>query len=256
MLKKRIIFILFYQNGFFHLSRNFRLQKVGNIDWLLEKFRFLSIGDFIDELIILDVSRDRDARAGNELLESDIKKLMKKIFVPLTVGGGIKNIEDASKYFKIGADKISINSEISNNPNLLTDIATKFGSQAVVASLDARLDNSQYNVYANYGENNFGSLSKNMTLAQSYGAGELLVTSIDRDGTAAGLDEGMIKDFPDLSIPIIACGGAGKPEHFYDVLSLSNISGVATGNLFNFIGSGFFELRKKLCNELPNLRKL
>ena len=256
MLKKRIIFILFYQDGFFHLSRNFRLQKVGNIDWLLEKFRFLSIGDYIDELIILDVSRNRNLDGSEELLHLDIKKLMKKIFVPLTIGGGIKNIEDASKYFKIGADKISVNSEISNNPNLLTDIASKFGSQALVASLDARLDNSQYNVFADYGNKNFGSLSENMKLVQELGAGEIIITSIDRDGTSAGLDIDMLNNFPDLEIPIIACGGAGKPEHFYDVLSLPYISGVATGNLFNFIGTGFYELRKELCNQLPNLRKI
>jgi cyclase len=256
MLKKRIIFILFYQDGFFHLSRNFRLQRVGNCDWLLEKFRFLSIGDFIDELIILDVSRDRDSIGNNELLKSDVKKLMKKIFVPLTIGGGIKNVDDASVYFQIGADKISINSEISTNPELLTRIASKFGSQAVVASLDARLKNSQYNVYAECGEKNFGLLAENMNLAQRKGAGEIIITSIDMDGTAAGLDMNMLNNFPDLDIPIIACGGGGMPEHFYNALLLPNISGVATGNLFNFIGSGFYELRKELCNQLPNLRNI
>ena len=181
---------------------------------------------------------------------------MEKIFVPLTLGGGIRNVDDASKYFKVGADKVSLNWAISNSLELVSEIASRFGSQAVTASLDAKSSNGIFNAYSDYGKNDIGLLDKNLKLAEEYGAGEVLVTSIDKDGTASGFDKEMINNLPDLNIPIIACGGAGKPIHFFDILSLPHISGVATGNLFNFIGSGFHEVRNELCEILPNLRKI
>jgi len=256
MLKKRIIFILFYQDGSFCLSRNFTLQKVGNTEWLLEKFQFLSIGDFIDELIILDVSRNRESSSSTNQLEQDISSLMERIFVPLTLGGGIRNIDDVARYFQIGADKVSLNWAIRNSPELISEVVEKHGSQAVVASLDVRMTSDGFSVFTDYGENKFGLLSENLKLCERLGAGEVLITSIDKDGTASGLDYKMLNQLPDIGIPIIACGGAGKPVHFFDALSLEHISGVATGNLFNFIGSGFFELRTELCKKLPNLRSI
>ena len=256
MLKKRIIFVLFYQNGYFHLSRNFSLQKVGDCNWLLEKFRFSSIGDYIDELIILDVSRGPSAPDSRKCFCDSISMLMKNIFVPLTIGGGIRTISDAHDYFQVGADKVSMNWAISEKPKLISDVAEKYGSQAVTVSLDVRLYSDGYAAYINYGRDRVGSVSDMISAAEGVGAGEILITSIDQDGTGAGLDSKLLKSLPNVSVPIIACGGAGKPEHFFEILSMTNISGVATGNLFNFIGTGFLELRSDLAEALPNVRKL
>ena len=255
MLKKRIIFVLFYHNGYFHLSRNFRLQKVGDCDWLLDKFRFSCIGDYIDELIILDVSRDL-SNHDSKIFRESIRKLMEKIFVPLTIGGGIRNISDAHNYFQVGADKVSMNWAISEKPELISEVADKYGSQAVTVSLDARLDKDGYAAYINNGHDKIGSVSNFIEISERIGAGEILITSIDQDGTGAGLDSKLLVSLPHVSVPIVACGGAGKPEHFLEILSMPNISGVATGNLFNFIGTGFLELRSELCKSLTNLRLL
>lgn len=255
MLKKRIIFVLFYHNGYFHLSRNFRLQKVGNCDWLLDKFRFSSIGDYIDELVILDVSRDLSDHDSKTFRDS-ISTLMKKIFVPLTIGGGIRRLSDAHNYFQVGADKVSMNWAISEKPELISEVANKYGSQAVTVSLDARSDKDGYSAFINNGRDKIGPVRDFIELSEINGAGEILITSIDQDGTGAGLDLKLLASLPKVSVPIIACGGAGKPEHFLEVLSMSNISGVATGNLFNFIGTGFLELRSELCKSLGNLRSL
>ena len=256
MLKKRIIFVLFYQDGNFCLSRNFSLQKVGNVEWLLEKFQFLSIGDFIDELIILDVSRDRGLTSSFLQLEKDVTVLMAKIFVPLTLGGGIRTIEDVSRYFQLGADKVSLNWAVGNSPQLISEISRVYGSQAVVASLDVRQTSEGFSVFLDNGENAFGSLLEVSRRAEDLGAGELLITSIDRDGTGFGLDIGMLCELQDIGIPIIGAGGAGKPAHFLEALVLDNISGIATGNLFNFMGKGFYELRNELCQKLPYLRRI
>ena len=256
MLKKRVIFILFYQDGNFCLSRNFSLQKVGNVEWLLEKFQFLSIGDFIDELIILDVSRDRGLASSFLQLAKDVTVLMEKIFVPLTLGGGIRAIEDVSRYFQLGADKVSLNWAIRNSPQLISEISRVYGSQAVVASLDVRQTSEGFNVFLDNGESAFGTLLEVSRQAEDLGAGELLITSIDRDGTGFGLDIGMLCELQDIGIPIIGAGGAGKPAHFLEALALDNISGIATGNLFNFMGKGFCELRNELCQKLPYLRSI
>lgn len=256
MLKKRIIFVLFYKGGNFCLSRNFSLQKVGNVEWLIEKFQFLNIGDFIDELIILDVSRDRGSTSSFLQFEKDVTVLMEKIFVPLTLGGGIRTIEDVSRYFQMGADKVSLNWAIGNSPQLISEISSIYGSQAVVVSLDVRKTNEGYSVFLDNGETAFGPLLEISRRAEDLGSGELLITSIDQDGTGFGLDIEMLCELQDIGIPIIGAGGAGKPAHFFEALDLDNISGIATGNLFNFMGRGFCELRNELCQKLPYLRKI
>jgi imidazole glycerol-phosphate synthase subunit HisF len=256
MLKKRVIFVLFYQDGYFHLSRNFSLQKVGNVNWLMDKFKFLNIGDYIDELIILDVSRKRDFLSSFSKLEKDVKILIEKIFVPLTLGGGIRKIEDVARYFNLGADKVSLNWALKNKPRLITEISNIYGSQAVVASIDVRQMSDGYFAYLDSGKNIFGPLLETTRLVEELGVGELLVNSINQDGTASGFDIEMLLQLQDIEIPIIGAGGAGKPSHFLEALALKNISGVATGNLFNFMGSGFCDLRNELCKKYPNLRRI
>lgn len=256
MLKKRLIFILFFQDGFFHLSRNFTLQKVGDSNWLIDKFKFLSIGDYIDELVVIDVSRDRENIKNLEILSNSVKTIMKGIFVPLTIGGGIYDISSARKCFEIGADKILLNTSIINDPDFVKDCILKFGSQAVVGSIDVRKKNDIFETYINNGEIFSNNLFDHLRKIEKLKLGEVLVNNIDRDGTGTGFDTDLCSIIPEMSMPIIISGGAGKPDHFSEALLLKNISAVGTGNLFNFIGKGFENSRTHLCSKLTSVRKL
>ena len=256
MLKKRLIFILFFQDGIFHLSRNFTLQKVGDSNWLIDRFKFLSIGDYIDELFIIDVSRDRENTANLEILESSIKIIMKGIFVPLTIGGGIYNISAAKKCFEIGADKILLNTSIINNPSFVKECVEKFGSQAIVGSVDVKKNNNTFQTYIRNGKESSCSLSDHLKLIAELKLGEVLINNIDRDGTGTGFDLNLCSVVPEMPMPIIISGGAGKPDHFSEALLLDNISAVGTGNLFNFIGTGFENARTHLCSELTSVRRI
>ena len=256
MLKKRLIFILFFEDGIFHLSRNFTLQKVGDSNWLIEKFKFLSIGDYIDELVVIDVSRNRKNINNLNILESSLKTVMKGIFVPLTIGGGINNLKAARKCFEMGADKILLNSSIVNDQDFVKECVKKFGSQAIVGSIDVRKKDDTYQTYIENGTKLYGSLTSHLQLTEDLELGEILINNIDRDGTGVGFDLNLCTFIPDMSMPIIISGGAGKPEHFSETLLLDSISAVGTGNLFNFIGTGFENARTHLCKELTSVRKI
>ncbi len=256
MLKKRLIFILFFQDGIFHLSRNFTLQKVGDSNWLIEKFKFLSIGDFIDELVVLDVSRDRENIDNIKILESSLKIIMKELFVPLTIGGGINNLETARKCFEMGADKILLNTSIICDQDFVKECVTKFGSQAIVGSIDVRKKAESYETFIKNGTELYGSLTNHLKLIEDLKLGEVLINNIDRDGTGVGFDLSLYSLIPEMSIPIIISGGAGKPEHFSEALLLDGVSAVGTGNLFNFIGTGFENARNHLSSKLTSVRKI
>ncbi len=256
MLKKRLIFILYFQDGIFHLSRNFNLQQVGDSKWLIDKFNFSSIGDYIDELIIIDVSRNRSDKKNNKSLQDSIKSIMKGIFVPLTIGGGVYEMDEAEKCFDAGADKILINTAAVIKSSFVKDCVSKFGSQAVVGSIDIKKENNEYRTYIKNGTEIFSNFVQHINLIIDLKVGELFVNSIDRDGTGIGCDIELASMLPEISIPTIYAGGAGKPEHLSEALSLPNISAVGTGNLFNFIGTGFQDSRKHLSETLSNIRKL
>ena len=133
MLKKRIIFSLLYKDGKFCLSRNFRLQEIGDINWLLKSYNFEEIAQSIDELVVLNLS---SSEMYNNSFLTDIASLTKNFFVPITIGGKIRNLSDANQYFSSGADKISLNTIYSENHVVASEISDKYGSQAVVASID------------------------------------------------------------------------------------------------------------------------
>lgn len=255
MLKKRLIFILFYKEGVFCLSRNFRLQEVGDVRWLIDKFNFSQIGNFIDELVILDVSRNR-YKNNSDIFTHAVKQIMTNIFVPLSLGGGVTNHDKVQNYFDSGADKIVINSVISKNINFISSCIEKYGAQAVVGSIDFKRQQEEVFTYCDNGENRYLNLDEHLKLLQRLGVGEIMINDIDRDGTGIGFDPRILNSLPELSMPLIICGGAGKPEHFVEALKYKEISAVGTGNLFNFIGNGFEKSRIHISSILDNVRNL
>ena len=174
-----------------------------------------------DELVFLDITATSDARGT---VVDMVRRVAEKVFIPFTVGGGIRTVEDFKMLLREGADKISINSAAINNPNLISEAADKFGSQCVVVAIDAkrRADGSGWNVYKNGGRIDTGLDAIEWAMkAERLGAGEILLTSMDCDGTKAGYDLEVTSQIAkNVSIPVIASGGAGTMEHFYDALTI------------------------------------
>lgn len=229
MLKKRLAAVLTVNNGLLVQSFNFkRYLPVGAPDIAVE---FLNSWG-IDEIIYLDISASRSSRGPNYNL---VQNISKKCFVPLTVGGGIKSVDDMLQLVKIGADKIAINTSLFENPSIIHDGAAILGNQCIVASIDIKLDSNRR--YVVFTKSNAKIPEKNpvkwsQTLA-SLGAGELLINSVDRDGSATGYDLNLITSIvQSVNIPVIACGGAGTPEDFVKVIR-NGASCAAAGNIFH-----------------------
>ena len=188
-----------------------------------------------DEVVFLDINASADNRATQ--LEW-VREVASKVFIPFTVGGGIRTVEDFRAILREGADKIAINSAAIMNPQLISDGAEKFGSQCVVVAIDAkrRADGSGWNIYKYGGRVDMGMDAVEWAVrAEKLGAGEILLTSMDGDGTKAGYDLALTKAVADaVSIPVIASGGAGKLEHFYDALAEAGAEAVLAAALFHY----------------------
>lgn len=188
-----------------------------------------------DEVVFLDINASADNRATQ--LEW-VREVASKVFIPFTVGGGIRTVEDFRAILREGADKIAINSAAIMNPQLISDGAEKFGSQCVVVAIDAkrRADGSGWNIYKNGGRVDMGMDAVEWAVrAEKLGAGEILLTSMDGDGTKAGYDLALTKAVADaVGIPVIASGGAGKLEHFYDALVDAGAEAVLAASLFHY----------------------
>ena len=243
MLRKRIIFTLIYADGYFMQSRNFRLQRVGDLKWLEKNYNFQNIAFSIDELIVVDASRGSKSMQKFSLM---LNNLVDNIFIPLTAGGGIRCMEDAELLFKCGADK---------DIKLVKELVSKYGSQSIVASIDYKNIDGE-----NYVFNSDGTAKCEMTLdsyidyLESLNVGEIYLNSIDRDGTGFGYDLETISQISDIvNKPLIIAGGAGNENHLQEGLGLKGVSAVATANLFNFIGDGLPNARKKLIDFGENL---
>jgi len=252
MLKKRVIFTLLYDSGYFMLSRNFRLQKVGNMQWLKKNYNFSHIAFSIDELIILDVTRKE---RNEELFHEHVCLLNDESFVPIAAGGGIREVEQARKLLHSGADKVVINTLLIEDVNVISEIAEKFGQQSIIASVDVKLINGDFTVWTHNGNVKQNvSLTKWLENIDTLPIGEVYLNSVDRDGTGFGYLTELIEQIPDLfSIPVILAGGAGKYPHFAEVLNYKHVDAVATANLLNFIGDGLEKSRQKLLDEDFNL---
>lgn len=188
-----------------------------------------------DELVFLDINASADSRATQ--LEW-VRQVASKVFIPFTVGGGIRTVEDFRAILREGADKIAVNSAAIMNPQLISDAADKFGSQCVVVAIDAkrRADGSGWNIYKNGGRVDMGiDALEWVTKAERLGAGEILLTSMDGDGTKAGYDLELTRAVSEtVKIPVIASGGAGKLEHFYEALVDAGAEAVLATSLFHY----------------------
>ena len=189
----------------------------------------------VDELVFLDITASSDAR---KTVVDMVRKVAEQVFIPFTVGGGIRTVDDFRLLLREGADKISINSSAINRPELISEAADKFGRQCVVVAIDARRreDGSGWNVYKNGGRIDTGLDAVEWAMrADKMGAGEILLTSMDCDGTKAGYDNELNAVIADnVSVPVIASGGAGTKEHFYDALTKGKADAVLAASLFHY----------------------
>lgn len=188
-----------------------------------------------DELVFLDITASSDAR---ETVVDMVRKVAETVFIPFTVGGGIRTVEDFRVLLREGADKISINSSAINTPELISQAAEKFGSQCVVVAIDAkrREDGSGWNIYKNGGRIDVGIDAVEWAIkAESLGAGEILLTSMDCDGTKAGYDIELTRTIAEnVAVPVIASGGAGRLEHFREALVEGKADAVLAASLFHY----------------------
>ena len=188
-----------------------------------------------DELVFLDITASSDAR---ETVVDMVRKVAETVFIPFTVGGGIRTVDDFRALLREGADKISINSSAINTPRLISDAADKFGSQCVVVAIDAkrRADGSGWNIYKNGGRIDVGIDAVEWAKkVEQLGAGEVLLTSMDCDGTKAGYDLELTRIIAEeVSIPVIASGGAGTLEHFEEVLTDGKADAALAASLFHY----------------------
>ena len=209
-----------------------------------------------DEVVFLDITASSDHRAT---VVDMVRKVAEKVFIPFTVGGGIRTVEDFKVLLREGADKISINSSAINTPELIGNAADKFGSQCVVVAIDARRreDGSGWNVYKNGGRIDTGLDAVEWAMkANRLGAGEILLTSMDCDGTKAGYDIELTRQIADnVSIPVIASGGAGTKEHFYEALTEGRADAALAASLFHYKELEIMDLKNYLEDRGVSVRR-
>lgn len=250
MLAKRIIPCLDIKNG--------RTVKGVNFVGLRDAGDPVELGKLYseqgaDELIFLDITATVDKR---KTLSQLVKKIAENINIPFTVGGGIQSVEDANVLLESGADKISVNSAVVRNPQLINDLANNFGSQFVVVAIDAKNIDGKWKVHLNGGR-----LPTDLNLlewakeCENRGAGEILFTSMNHDGTKQGFENGMLAKMSSiLSIPIIASGGAGSMEHFHDVFTKGKADAGLAASIFHFKEIEISDLKKYLNSKKIPIR--
>ncbi|MDO4831665.1 MAG: imidazole glycerol phosphate synthase subunit HisF, partial [Clostridia bacterium] len=186
-----------------------------------------------DELVFLDITASSDSR---NITVDMVEKVANSIFIPFTVGGGIRTVDDFNLLLRAGADKVSVNSAAVYRPELISEAAYKFGSQCVVAAIDAKRNGKSWEVYVNGGRKPMGIDAVEWAVkCEQLGAGEILLTSMDEDGQKNGYDIALTKAVSErVNIPVIASGGAGALEHFYDALTAGKADAVLAASLFHF----------------------
>lgn len=251
MLKRRIISCLMLQNGLVVQSIGFKkFLPIGKLDIALE---FLEYWD-IDEIVILDIN----ATLNNRTFDYNIiKEVAKKVFIPISIGGGIRTIEDVRKIIASGADKIILNTVAYEKPQIIQECVNSFGKQSVIVSIDVRESKTgKYDVYIKSGSLKLNiSLSEYIKRIEDYGAGEIIINSIDRDGSKKGYDINLINYVSNLvNIPVIALGGAKNSSDMVEVLSSTQVSGVAAGNMFHYTEHSTAICKTYLKTKFENIR--
>ena len=207
-----------------------------------------------DELVFLDITASSDAR---KILVNVVERVAEQIFIPFTVGGGIRTVDDFREILRAGADKVSINSAAIRQPSLISEAAWKFGKQCVVVAIDAKRNaNGSWDVYSHGGRNNTEIDAVEWAVkAEELGAGEILLTSMDCDGTKNGYDIALTKSICDkVNIPIIASGGAGTKEHFRDVFSQAGADAALAASLFHYRELEISDLKSYLATQNIEVR--
>jgi len=261
MVKRRLIPVLYIKNGLIVRSEGFSYHhNIGNV--VAEARRYN--GWNVDELIYIDISREKfyDLRrndynvSGYDSIGAIINEISKVCFMPLTFGGGIRTIDDVSFRIQNGADKITLNTGAFENSELIAQTAKKYGSQAVVISIDYKVINGQPIVFTDFGRKNTGKPVYNWAKeCENLGAGEIFINSIDRDGKANGYDiETIGKVVASTKLPVIACGGAGSLEDFADLAKKTDVSAIAAGNIFHFTELSYPRAKSLLKKEGLNFR--
>lgn len=252
MLTKRIIPCLDVNNGRVVKGINFvNLRDAGDPVEIAAAYDKAGA----DEVVFLDITASSDAR---KTVVDMVRRVAENVFIPFTVGGGIRTVDDFRELLREGADKISINSSAINNPQLISDAADKFGRQCVVVAIDAkrRADGSGWNIYKNGGRIDVGIDAVEWAMkADKMGAGEILLTSMDCDGTKAGYDIELTKIIAEnVSIPVIASGGAGTKEHFYDALTEGKADAALAASLFHYKELEIKDLKQYLKDREVSVR--
>lgn len=240
---KRIILGLLFDGVDFYLSRNFRLQRLGNLAWLKEHFQIFDLTSSVDEVSVFHVGRSLDAKEFAVALA----ELAEDVFVPISVGGGVRSVEEADLFFRSGADRISFSGTLWNSPNLIREIAQKYGKQSIVVALNYRkeADGSITVRYKNTVGVHFAPLMNLSVDSLEVIAGELILQSIDRDGTGQGFPAEDLLLFDRFSvIPWVVSGGFGAIHHVSQSLGDPRIQAVLTSNLLAFVGTGLENARK------------
>ena len=246
MLTKRIIPCLDVHNGRVVKGVNFvNLKDAGDPVEIAAAYDKAGA----DELVFLDITASSDNRST---VVDMVRRVAETVFIPFTVGGGIRTVDDFKLLLREGADKISINSSAINTPELISEAADKFGRQGVVVAIDARRreDGSGWNVYKNGGRIDTGLDAVEWAMkADHMGAGEILLTSMDCDGTKAGYDDELNAVIADsVSVPVIASGGAGTTEHFYNALTKGKADAALAASLFHYKELEIMELKRFLAD--------
>ena len=230
MLKNRIIPCLDVKNGRVVKGINFvDLKDAGDP---VEQAKIYSDGG-ADEICFLDITASNEKR---DTIFDVVERTSKKCFVPLTVGGGVRNVEDINKLLNCGADKVSINTAAVENPKVIEESSKKFGSQCIVVAIDAKKKKDKWEIFTHGGRNYTGIDALEFAKKMEYsGAGELLVTSMDRDGTQVGYDNELMSNITSLvNIPVIASGGVGNLDHLVDGIKSGNASAVLAASIFHY----------------------
>lgn len=251
MLCKRIIPCLDLKNGRVVKGINF-VNLIDAGDPVEAAKTYNAFG--ADEIVFLDITASHESRAP---MYDTISRASEQVFIPLTVGGGIRSVDDFKSMLSCGADKISVNSAAIKNPELITEAALRFGSQCVVLAVDAkRNDSGRWDVYLNGGRINTGLDAVDWIIkAEKLGAGEILLTSMDKDGTKSGYDIPLTKEVSEaVNIPVIASGGAGCKQDFADVLTDGKADAALAASLFHFGIIDMSELKEFLIRKGISIR--
>lgn len=246
MLRKRVISVLTFNEGVLFRSKNF-----------VPDYRYTA--NFIDswsvdEIVLLDISRPE--RRQPEAFFAVISEFSKNCFVPMCIGGGVRDLDDIKRYLDLGADKIAINTMAVSHPKLISQAANKFGSQCVVVSIDVKKKGGAYQVFVNCGRDATPWQPEDLArMAEELGAGEILLTSIDRDGSLEGYDNQLNSLVSrSVTIPVIVCGGGGKWQDFVDGIVIGGADAVATTNVYHFTETSIRSAKQYLHKHGINIR--